>query len=47
VELEFENMDSLKKALESPAGRESGRHSIKIATGGITLLYAESKEAIP
>ncbi len=47
VELEFEDMDSLKKALESPAGRESGRHSIKIATGGITFLYAESREAIP
>lgn len=45
VELEFDNMDSLKKALESPAGKESGRHSLKIATGGITFMYAESKEA--
>jgi uncharacterized protein (TIGR02118 family) len=47
VELEFENMDMLKKALESPAGRESGRHGVKIATGGITFLYAESKEVLP
>jgi len=47
VELEFENMDYLKKALESPAARESGRHGVKIATGGITFLYAESKEALP
>ena len=46
VELEFENMDSLKKALSSEAGRDSGRHSVKIATGGITFLYAESKEAM-
>lgn len=45
VELEFENMDTLKRALESPAARESGRHGVKIATGGITFLYAESTEA--
>ena len=45
VELEFENMDALKKAIESTAGRESGRHGFKLATGGITFLYAESKEA--
>jgi uncharacterized protein (TIGR02118 family) len=45
VELEFDNMDSLKKALDSPAGREAGRHSLKIATGGISFMYAESKEA--
>ncbi len=45
VELEFEDMESLKKALESPAARESGRQGVKIATGGITFLYAESKEA--
>ncbi len=45
VELEFETMDALKNALESPAARESGRHGIKLATGGITFLYAESKEA--
>lgn len=45
VELEFESMDALKKALESPAARESGRHGVKLATGGITFLYAESKEA--
>ncbi len=46
VELEFDNMDSLKKALESQAGKNSGRHGIKIATGGITFLYAESKDAM-
>ncbi len=46
VELEFENMDSMKKALDSQAGRDSGRHGVKIATGGITFLYAESKEAV-
>ena len=45
VELEFDNMDMLKKALDSPPGREAGRHSLKIATGGITFMYAESKEA--
>ena len=46
VELEFENMDSLKNALNSRAGRDSGRHGVKIATGGITFLYAESKDAL-
>ena len=46
VELEFDNMDSMKKALDSQAGRDSGRHGVKIATGGITFLYAESKEAV-
>src|SRR5712692_9311080 len=46
VELEFENMDSLKNALNSQAGKDSGRHGVKIATGGITFLYAESKQAI-
>lgn len=46
VELEFDNMDSLKKALDSQAGRDSGRHGVKIATGGITFLYTESKEAL-
>ncbi len=45
VELEFDNMDNLKKALDSPAGREAGRHSLKIATGGIAFMYAESREA--
>jgi hypothetical protein len=39
-------MDSLKNALSSQAGRDSGRHGVKIATGGITFLYSESKEAI-
>jgi uncharacterized protein (TIGR02118 family) len=46
VELEFDNMDSLKKAIESQAGRDSGRHGVKIATGGATFLYVESKEAL-
>ena len=46
AELEFENMDNLKSALASQAGRDSGRHSVKIATGGITFLYTESKEAL-
>ncbi len=46
VELEFENPEALKIALDSPAGRESGRHGVKIATGGITFLYAESKDAL-
>ena len=45
LELEFESMDALKKAIESTPGRESGRHGVKLATGGITFLYAESKEA--
>ncbi len=45
VELEFENTDALKKALESPEAWESGRHGVKIATGGITFLYTEPKQA--
>ncbi len=45
VEIEFETMDALKKALESPESRESGRHAVKIATGGITFLYTEPKQA--
>jgi hypothetical protein len=39
-------MDSMKNALDSQAGKDSGRHSVKIATGGITFLYAESKQAL-
>lgn len=46
VELEFESMDALKKSLEAPVSRESGKHGVKMATGGITFLYAESEEAI-
>jgi len=46
VELEFESMDALKKSLEAPVSRESGKHGVKMATGGITFLYAESKEAM-
>jgi len=46
VELEFENMETMNKALESQAGRDSGRHGVRIATGGITFLYAESKDAL-
>ena len=46
VEMEFDNMDSLKRAIESQAGKDSGRHSVKIATGGITFLYAESRQAV-
>lgn len=45
VELEFDNMENLKKALDSQAGRDSGRHAVKMATGGITFLYAEPREA--
>jgi uncharacterized protein (TIGR02118 family) len=45
VELEFDDMDSLKNAIASQAGKDSGRHGVKIATGGMTFLYAESKEA--
>ena len=45
VELEFDNMENLKKALDSQAGKDSGRHAVKMATGGITFLYAEPKEA--
>lgn len=45
VELEFDNMDSLKNAISSQAGKDSGRHGVRIATGGMTFLYAESKEA--
>lgn len=46
VELEFDNVDSLKTATASQAGKDSGRHGQKIATGGITFLYTESKEAM-
>ncbi len=46
VELEFDDMDALKKATSSQAGRDSGKHGLKMATGGITFLYAESKEAM-
>ncbi len=46
VELEFETMEALKKSLEAPNSRDIGRHGVKMATGGITFLYAESKEAM-
>ena len=45
VEMEFESMDQLKKATKSPESQESTRHASKIATGGMTFLYTESKEA--
>lgn len=46
VELVFDNMDSLKKATASEIGKESTRHGAKMATGGMTILFAESKEAM-
>src|SRR5215470_19810554 len=45
VEMEFENMDALKKATRSPESQESTSHASKIATGGITFLFVDSKEA--
>lgn len=45
VEMEFDNMDALKRATKSPESQESTKHASKIATGGMTFLYAESKEA--
>ena len=45
VELEFDNMDSLKKAVASQPGKDSGSHGMKIATGGMTFLWTETKEA--
>jgi len=38
-------MEQLKAATKSPASQESTRHASKIATGGMTFLYTESKEA--
>ena len=46
VELEFDNMQSLKNATASQAGRDSSRHGTQIATGGMTILFAETKEAL-
>lgn len=46
VEMEFENMEALKKATKSPESQESTRHASKIATGGITFLFVDSKEAM-
>ncbi len=45
VEMEFESMDELKKAVKSPESQESTRHASKIATGGMTFLYTEPKHA--
>lgn len=45
VEMEFDNMDALKKAARSPESQESTRHANQIATGGMTFLYADSKHA--
>jgi uncharacterized protein (TIGR02118 family) len=45
VEMEFENMEALKKATKSPQSQESTQHASKMATGGMTFLYVESKEA--
>ena len=45
VEMEFDSMDELKRATKSPESQESTRHASKIATGGMTFLYTESKEA--
>lgn len=46
VEMEFDTMDQLKKATKSQESQESTRHASKIATGGMTFLYTESKEAV-
>ncbi len=45
VEMEFDNMDALKNATKSPESQESTKHATKIATGGMTFLFAESKDA--
>src|SRR5437667_11101461 len=44
VELEFDNMDSMKKAIDSQAGSDSGRHGMKIPTEAVTFLYAQYTE---
>lgn len=46
VELEFDNMQSLKNATASQAGKDSSGHGTQIATGGMTILFAETKEAL-
>ena len=46
VELEFDNMQTLKTATASQPGRESTRHGAQIATGGMTIMFAESKDAV-
>lgn len=46
VELEFDDLQSLKNATTSPPGRDSTRHGAQIATGGMTILFAETKEAV-
>lgn len=46
VEMEFDSMEDLKKATKSPESQESTRHASKIATGGMTFLYTESKKAL-
>ncbi len=45
VEMEFESMDELKKATKSLESQESTRHASKMATGGMTFLYTEPKQA--
>ena len=45
VEMEFDTMEQLKAATKSPASQESTGHASKIATGGMTFLYTESKQA--
>ena len=46
VEMEFENMDALKKATKSAESQESTKHASRIATGGLTFLFVDSKEAM-
>ena len=46
VELHSDSMESLKRATSSPAGSDSTSHGAKMATGGMTIMFAESKEAL-
>ncbi|GAC1304809.1 MAG: EthD family reductase [Vulcanimicrobiaceae bacterium] len=43
--LTFDSMTALQAALESPEGREAVADVPKFATGGVTLLMYESRDA--
>ncbi len=44
AEMVFKDKETMEKAMNSPEGRQSGKDAFQMATGGLTLLTAESQE---
>ena len=45
AEMIFKDKETMEKSMNSTEGRQSGKDAFQMATGGLTLLTVESKEA--